>query len=329
MAVIDNTLPTLLDQARRTDPQGGIAAVVEQLTKRNPLLEDMVFQEGNLPTGHRFVSRTSLPSVAWRRLNEGISPSKSGTTQVDEVCGQVAGLSVLDVDVADLNGNGAAFRASEDLAFLQSLNNEANSALFYASTKANPEKICGFAPRFDLSSAIGGGQIVKCDSGASGNDQTSIWLICWGPQTAFGIFPKGSQAGIKFKDLGSQLWDDGTGKKFEAYVSSWKWHLGLCVKDYRYVVRIANVDTGSLASNGTNVVEAMIRAYNTLEDTNTGRMAWYCNRTIGTYLHLQAMNSTRQSTLSVDNIAGKPIVSFLGAPIRITDSILNTESVVA
>jgi hypothetical protein len=73
MATINDTgLPTLLDQVKRTAPGGAIDRIIEQLTKKNPILEDMVWQEGNLPTGHRFTSRTSLPSVGWRRLNEGM-----------------------------------------------------------------------------------------------------------------------------------------------------------------------------------------------------------------------------------------------------------------
>jgi len=43
--------PTLLDWARRIDPDGKIAKVAEILNKYNEILDDMPFIEGNLPYG--------------------------------------------------------------------------------------------------------------------------------------------------------------------------------------------------------------------------------------------------------------------------------------
>lgn len=319
---------TLADLVKRTDPTGKVASIVELLTQKNSILPDAVFREGNLPTGERVSARTGLPGVSWRRFNEGISPSKSRIDQWDEACGQLEGLSIVDCELAKLNGNEAAYRQSEDVAFLQSLSNEVETGLFYHSTKTAPEKFMGLSPRFDSTSSVGGAQIIKHDASASGNDQTSIWLVRWGEDSVYGIYPKGSTGGITPHDMGEQLVDDGTGanKRFRAYVTNWNWKVGLVVRDFRQVVRIANIDTGNLLTTGNSLSLSMVKAYHQIWNPAGGRLAWYCNRTIGTYLHQQAMDSVKNSTLTIEKIGGQPITTFLGIPVRETDAIINGEA---
>jgi hypothetical protein len=343
MAVINAGNPTLLDQIKRTDPQGNIVSVVELLQRRNPMLEDITFQEGNLTTGHRFSSRTGLPSVGWRRFNEGVSPSKSAVDNIDESCGMLEGMSVVDTALADLNGNAAAFRASEDSAFLQAFNNEVTTGLFYHSTKSTPEKFMGLSPRFDAttgaSQSLAASQIIK--AGGSGADNTSMWFVCWSPDSVFGIYPKGSQAGLQSEDLGKQLWDDLSstgaaqgyqGKKFTAWVTKWNWKIGLVVKDFRQVVRIANIDiSDALAGTGTQNTQQllgnMIDAYYQMNEPMAGRTVIYCNRQIGAALHKMAMAKT-SSQLTLAEYNGRIITMFLGLPIRVTDALNSVEGLV-
>ena len=82
MAALSTTHPTLLDVTKRLDPNGKIDTIAEILTQTNEILEDMVWLEGNLPTGHRTSVQTSLPTGTWRRFNEGIVPTKSTSTQI-------------------------------------------------------------------------------------------------------------------------------------------------------------------------------------------------------------------------------------------------------
>ena len=79
---------SLLDLAKRTDPNGKrTTSIVELLSQSNEMLADMVFREGNQDTGHRITVRTGLPSVTWRLLNQGVTPSKSTTAQIEETTG--------------------------------------------------------------------------------------------------------------------------------------------------------------------------------------------------------------------------------------------------
>lgn len=319
--------PTLLDHIKRMDPDGSIANIVETLSQMNPVIQDAVFQEGNLPTGHRFTSRTALPTIGRRRFNEGVAPGKSSTSQVTEACTMLEFNSAVDVDEAELNGNQAAFRASEDTGTVQAMTQQAEAELLYGNSATDPTDMTGLLPRFGSTTGTGGKQIIIHDGSASGNDQSSMLLVGWGPQSVFGIFPKGTKAGLTNRDMGRQLWDpNNDGKKFLAYVTNWNWKLGLCVKDYRQVAVIRNIDTGNLLKTGNLLIQSAISAYHRLYAPAAVKPVWYCNRTIAEYLHQQAVDSTKQSTLRIEEIAGKPVTMLMGIPVRVSDALTKTEA---
>lgn len=320
---------TLLDRVRRSNPDGSIAPIVEMLSQKSAILQDAVFKESNTPTGHVITQRTALPSVSWRRYNEGTATSKSKTSQLTETCGMLDGMSKVDCSQAELNGDAGAYRASEDMSFVAAMKNEMETGLIYHSTLTYPERIMGLAPRLTSTTGTAGSQIVLADGSASGADQTSIWLVGWGDKSVYGIYPKGTSGGLQPHDMNIQLARDANNNEYRAYVMNWEWRIGLVVEDWRYLVRVANVDTGNLATTGTVLIDAMIRAVHKLEDTMGVKPVFYCNRTVATYLHLQAKDSVKNSTLSFENVGGKPIVSFLGIPVRVTDAILNTESAIS
>jgi hypothetical protein len=331
--LLNQTLPTLADQVKRTDPSGRIADIVEGLKQTNPIMQDAQWMEGNLPTGHRYTSRMGLPTVAWRKLNEGITPSKSLTDQIDESCGMLSAMSVLDVQVAKLNGNSAAFRASEDSAFLQALNNEMATGMFYHSTDTAPEKFNGIAPRLASVSGKYGKQVLKAGTGGGATALTSVYLIGWGPQSVFCIYPKGSTGGLESTDMGEQLWADADSKKFRAYVTEWTWKIGLVVKDYRYVARLANIESGALVKAGTgatsgNLVEQMIKLFYQTEQNGGANYAFYCNRLVAAYLHLQGLTNS-QYGITFENQDGRPVTKLLGIPVRVTDAITIAETAAA
>lgn len=205
--------------------------------------------------------------------------------------------------------------------------------MFYASTDVNPEKFQGLAPRFSttVGTPLGSSQIVKADASPSGSDQTSIWLVGWGEDGVSGLFPKGSKAGIDAKDLGEILVPDGLGQSAEylAQVTDWKWKAGLMVKDFTRVARVCNIDTSALiaGTSTNNIVPAMIKAFHKV-NTRGVKPVWYANKTIGTYLHLQALEAVKNSTLTIEKIDGKPVTHFLGFPIIETDGILDNEGIV-
>ena len=335
MAALSAIHPTLLDVTKRLDPQGKIDTIGELLSQTNEILDDMVWLEGNLPTGNRTTIRTGLPAPTWRKLYGGVQPNKSTTAQITDACGMLEAYAEVDKALADLNGNTAAFRLSEDRAFIEGMNQKFSTTLFYGNEGTEPEAFTGFAPRFNTKSgATNGENVLLADASASGNDQTSIYLVVWGPNTVHGIYPKGSKAGLAMEDKGQVTIEnvDGAGGRMEAYRTHYRWDCGLTVRDWRYVVRIANVDTTALTKNasaGADLIDMMTQACEMIPSLSMGRPAFYVNRTIRSFLRRQIMNKVANSTLTMETVAGKHVTMFDGIPVRRCDSILSTESVIS
>jgi hypothetical protein len=302
-------------------------------------LEDCVFKEGNLPTGERVVIRTGLPTVYWRALNQGIPNSKSTTAQVDEACGILEARSEIDKDLAMLNGNTAQFRLSEDQAFLEAMNQTQATTLFYGNPGVDPKQFLGLAARYSDSTAANGQNILK--AGGSGSDNTSIYLVVWGDNTVYCPFPKGSKAGLVHEDLGEQTVYNSDGTRMQALATRYQWKNGLVVKDWRYVVRIANIDvsdlmaqTGTQASTAaTAIIKLMARSLYRIPNMAMGRGAFYMNRTVHSGLAIAALDKSQYVLKINEGLSqfGMPYswLSFLGVPLRCVDSLLNTEAAIS
>ena len=336
MATLSTSNLTLADWAKRSDPDGRVPIVAELLSQTNEILDDCVFKEGNLPTGERVIIRTGLPSVYFRALNQGIPGSKSTTAQVDEACAILEARSEVDKDLAMLNGNTAQFRLSEDTAFLEAMNQTQAETMFYGNPGTDPKKFLGLAPRYGDLSADNAVNIL--DAGGSGSDNASVYLVVWGDQTVYCPFPKGSKAGLTHEDLGEQTVYNSDGTRLQAFATRYQWKNGLVVKDWRYVVRICNIDisdligvTGTQANTAaTSLTKLMARACYRIPNMAMGRAAFYMNRTVHSGLSIAAMDKS-QNVLEIQKGLtqfgqAKSYLSFLGTPIRQVDTLINAEA---
>lgn len=333
MATIGTAVATMADIAKRLDPNNKIARVIEMLAQTNEMLPDMMFKEGNLPTGHRTTVRVGLPTVFWRLLNKGVPSSKSLTSQVDEQCGMLEARSEVDMDLAKLNGNSAEFRLSEAHAFIEAMNQEMQQTMIYGNGGSAPEEFTGLATRYStISGATNGSHVLS--GGGVGSDNSSIYLVVWGDLTVHGLYPLGSEAGLIHQDLGEQSVIDATGvgaAKFQALCDRWQWKCGLSVKDWRYVVRIANIDVSNLvaSSNAADLIELMIKAIHRIPSLRMGRPAFYMNRTTFQMLDIQSRNAViAGGQLGYTSVYGENVLSFRGIPLRKVDQLLETEATI-
>jgi hypothetical protein len=342
MATLTTQNPTLLDVAKRTDPDGKIATIVELLAATNPVLQDMSWVEGNLPTGHRTTIRTGLPTPTWRKLYGGVTPTKSTTAQVTDSCGMLEAYAEVDKALADLNGNTAAFRLTEDQAHIEGMSQEMAQTLFYGNEGSEPEAFTGLAPRYNSLSAQNADNIIV--GGGSGSDNTSIWLCVWGPRTGFGIYPKASQGGLQMTDKGQVTVENATdysggavgGGRFEAYRTHYRWDAGLTIRDWRYFVRIANIDYSTLFVDGTAtdranaqkaLINLMVQATERIPNFGAGRAAFYMNRRLREALRLGILEKV-SSNLTWETVAGKRVMVFDDIPVMRTDALTNAEATV-
>lgn len=330
MSTIGTGNLNLADWAKRIEPDGKVAKIVEILNQTNPILDDMVFVEGNLPTGHKTTIRSGLPSATWRLLNYGVQPSKSKSIQVTDSCGMLEAYSEIDKDLADLNGNTAEFRLSEDRAFLEAMNQAMATTVFYGNTSTDPEKFMGLAPRYSDSTAADGENIIKGGS-STADVNTSIWVLCWGNNTVHGIFPKGKLTGLQHKDLGEVTLEDAAHGKYQGYRAHYKWDIGLCLRDWKYVVRIPNIKVADLtktASSGADLVDLIVQAIETIPNIWMGKPVIYANKTITSFLRRQIINKSNVH-LNLEDVAGKKVLTFDNIPVKKCDAITNTEAIVA
>lgn len=329
-ATLTANVLTLADWAKRLDPDGKVPAIVELLSTTNEILRDMSFMEGNLPTGHRTTVRTGLPAVAWRLLNNGIAPGKSTTAQIDEQCGMLEAYSEVDKDLAELNGNTSSFRLSEAQSFIEAMNQEMAATLFYGNTGTAPEEFTGLAPRFSDLGAENARNII--DGAGTGSDNTSVWLVAWGGNTIHGIFPKGSKAGLVHEDLGLVTVENANGiggARMRAYRDHWQWKTGIALRDWRYVVRICNIDVSDLTgeeTTATDLIRSMIKAMYRLQTMGLGRPVFYMNRTVMQMLDIQRFAVVAAAGMTQSYVDGEQRNAFRGIPIRLCDGLLNSEA---
>lgn len=331
MGTLNQTYLSLADWAKRTDPDGKASTIVEVLSEVNDIVDDAGVLEANNATSHRTTVRSGLPNGTWRKLNYGVQPEKSRTVQVDDTIGMLESYSEVDKKLADLSGNTKEFRMQEDKAFIEGMSQTFADTLFYGDTDNNPERFMGLAPRYSSKSATNGGQII--DAGGTGSDNTSIWFVTWGPDTCHLIFPKGSKAGLQMADKGQQTKEDSTKGNWEIYRSHYSWDVGLCLRDWRYHARIANIDVSELLDagesgfDGAELINLMIEAYHKIQHIKPG-LRIYANRSALTALDKLAANKDNLS-LSSGEYAGKPVTMFRNIPIRLCEAITDAESQVA
>jgi hypothetical protein len=333
MAALAVTNPTLHDLAAVMGPDNKVVTdVVEILAETNEVLEDMSFVQGNLLTGHQTTIRAGIPTPTWRKLYGGVQPAKSQSVKVTDTCGMLEAYAEVDKALADLNGNAPAFRLSEDKAHIEGMNQEFASTLFYGNEDSEPEAFTGLAPRYNSLSAENAENIIV--GGSADTDNTSIWLIVWGPNSIHGIVPMGSTAGIQVSDKGQVTVEnvDGAGGRAEMYRTHYRWDLGLTLRDWRQVVRIPNVEVSALTKNagsGADLIDLMTQALELVHNLKLGRPVFYCNRTIKSFLRRQINAKVAASTLTMEQVAGKHVMTFDGVPVKRCDAITNAEALVA
>ena len=344
MAVQGSGVATLMDVLSEIAPDGRQLNIAEVLTQQNEVLQDMHWEEGNKVTGHMEGVRTVLPTPSFRAINAGVPVTKGGSTTVEETTSLLEDFSQVDRELAILSGNVDAYRLKQARPHVQGMANKMATTLFYGNATTNPLEFTGFAPRFNtLSTTTNKAAANVISAGGSGSDLHSIWLVVWGPDTVFGIYPKNSKGGLDHEDATNAsgsgehgfppatVLTDASGNMYMGYRDHWVWRCGLFVKDWRFVVRIANIDTDDLVldhATGPHLEDLMVQAMETVESMGAGRAVFYTPRILRSWFRRQVLNRKSQF-LSWDQIGGQSILNFDGVPIRRTDALNTLETAVS
>lgn len=337
MAALGTKLVTLADVAKSQNKK--IGNVAEVLIEENPMLMDIPYFEMNEGTIHKEDIRSALPAVYYRKANQAIPASKSTIEERTFQAAHFESKSQIDAAVAARGGTDriAYNRWNQAQGHIQAHAIEHASLTIYGSPVTANRETPGF---FDIFTTLATteptyNQIV--DGGGTGSDNTSILLVNWGERSVFGIYPKGTQMGLKRTDRSpgntqvqiNALDSNGDAGNFYGYEEQFEIDHGLVVKDYRQAARLANLDISDLqsGSSAADLIDLMITLVYKIHNPQNGKGVMYVNRTIETFLHKQSLTKVGAGGgLTYDNFEGKKILMFLGIPIRRSDALLNTES---
>lgn len=330
----DSGFANLATVASRLDPDGkSLLPIANVLSKANDFLTHIPWQEGNLSTGHR-IARTinALPTAQWRRLNEGVAATRGQVAQYDEACGMLEDESKIDCRLADLNG-GSAYLDSEEGIKLEGFAQQLATAVFYESLLTNPERIHGLTVRYPATTGYTASSYVLAGTN-SGSDAQSVWLITWEPRKIYGIYPKGSMAGLRREYMGKErVMSDATSlNAFYAYVTRYYWDVGIAVEDFRYAVR-TQWDPGDAEMGATEK-----GLYLKLQDARgtifkvTPHTRWYMNRTSFNRVNSQLLANEGQPMQflasggktfgDASQQGGAHIPHLWGIPVCVTDALV-------
>lgn len=341
MAIIGSTYPNLID----TFKASAEGTVIELLKQNNPILDDAIATECNMDAVHRHSIRTGYPTASWGRLYKGVKASKSTMQQVDDTTGFLEARSEIDTRLLKLAPDPAKARLVDSAPFLEAMNQEMATGMLYHNTDATPEKFKGLSPRFaayntnipDPAKPNIANQVIH--GGGAGSDNTSIWFITWADHATSLLYPKGTKAGVSVMDKGEEPVKDANGDTYYAKVTTFEWHIGAFVKDYRYSARIANIDVSDMMAGTVDLWALLRKAYYRLYQVygigaQGGKTAIYMNRQVLEILDQQSSDRSllaanpNYTGLSQATIEGKVVKTYRDIPIRMIDAILNTEAAV-
>jgi len=329
--------PTVANLTKDLGPDGKfLKNAIELLNQTNDLATHMPFTQCNQKDVHVHLMDASIPKGTWRRLNKGILPVDSSSIQVSDTVGLYENRSECDLIVARKSGDVAAFRLRKDRRITEGINQDLATTMFYGDS---PEKFFGLSPRYDVlgnpsdkpaSNTFGMYHVLDA-GGTSADVQSSIWLLGLGVDVGvFGIYPESApNAGIEVNDLGEIDLRDADGKVFRGYATHYRVQQGLAIADWRYVVRIANVQLTAAMDEATinTFCDAMIDATSALPSLKGVRPVFFMSRPVYTRM-LKMANRKVNMSLGFDDLFGvKHQLNISGCPIERCDAIVHTEAV--
>jgi hypothetical protein len=333
---------TYSEWAARRDADGKISALVNLMSQQNSILNDMLAAECQTGNVFEYTQVVKLPTPQRRAYNQGVVRTMAAVAKQVTTAVEYADWATIDASLARLGDQLQEQRAQEDFLHMEGMNQKIASDIFYSNRATDPLAFTGLANIYNtVNPATSGIAANVIDAGGTGSDNASMWLIVWGPKHIHTIFPNGMAAGIQHKDMGLLPIVDADGREFLAYRTWLQWNIGLAIHDWRFAVRVANIDVSDLntvsAANLLDLLAQMVlrppvmpAGVGPVQNTDdprivTGRAAIYVNRTVYGALERQVTNKTN-ILLQLREWDGMTVLTYRGIPIRIVDALLNTES---
>ena len=341
MATVGSRYITFRDLASGRTPNGFVdREIVDMVSQENPVLQDVLWKQCNKGREDIVTIRSGLPEAVVRAFYEGWKGSKSGKRQVANACCRVTTGIEFDWALYDSDKDKAAFLTDEQKAHSAVLGDKVAALLFYGDTADDPKGINGFAKTFGAYGPTSGANMVADDKVAAfyclnGGDaagtqaRRSIFLVGWGANSAHGLYPEATSAGIKIGQLTKQFVDDGAGGRLEMGLQEMNWHAGLNIRDFRFCGRICNINiandpTGSGATDVTKLVRKLV----TRAKSNGVTQRLYMSRLVFELVTEQFEKKTQGNAVKYADLEQKKDASLLGIPVAFCDCMNADETAV-
>lgn len=315
------------------------------LDRMTPLVKMLPLKASNNVLSNIAVRTDSLPVASTRRWNEGIKATAAKNVPLNDPIALFEDYSEVDKDLWEIQNEPNAWRADQDMNHVEGLFQLMESMLLYGSLSSNPGAFNGLATRFNnLTSVPNGDATWKPNvwtSGATSGSVTSAWMIEFGDDTVYGIYPPNTPAGLSVRDLGevtkelaSATGSTGANYLYQVLRTMLRWYLGIQIADERCVQRIANINPAALSSNNFDE-NVFIQAKNWLpRGGEAPGTVILVNRDLKTQIDIRAVSQKINTYFlppgdnSMD-VFGKAVTKFQNIPIYTAEKILSTETVVA
>ena len=340
MATKGSRYITFRDLASGRTPNGFVDhEVVDMVSQENPVLQDVLWKQCNKGREDIVTIRSGLPEAVARAFYEGWFGTKSSKRQVANACCRVTTGIEFDWALYDQDKDKAAFLTDEQKAHSSVLGDKVASLLFYGDLAGDPKGINGFAKTFSAYGAHTGAGMVTDDkkaefyclsAGGDGSALRSIFLVGWGANSAHGIYPEGTSAGIKIGQLTKQFVQDAAGGNIEMGLQEMNWHAGLNIRDFRYCGRVCNIDIeDDPAGAGTADYTKLIRKLVTRVKSNGVTQRFYTSRLVFEAIAEQFEKKTQANAVKYADLEQKKDASLLGIPVAFCDCMNVDETAVS
>ena len=328
---------TLPDLALRFD-NGMLRAVVNLLSQKNRILEDIIFKASSETTQETFAIETKLPEGQYTAIGEGIQEERSDQDLVAENMGSLDSLNKIPWKLLRYSANPNALRTQEDMRFVKGMSHTLVGTLLYGNEAINRKAFTGLTPRYN-SKAID----TVYSGGGTGNSLGSIWAVNWNLEDgAYCIYPQGrNDAGITMINMGRDTAIDfDNGGEYIVYRTFFNVEWGLVIKREDQIGRYGDLAFDLTGSNQPRLGPAsgftgvgnlfdyrmLIEMLDALWESEG--VSLYANRKMRTQINLAAVDN-HNVEYRTEEVYGKPTKVFQDAPIKLLEQLLMTESAMA
>jgi hypothetical protein len=328
---------TIANVITANDPTGGLKPIANTLEQTNELMQVMPWLEGNLVGGNITREVTSMFTPTIRIANEGIAASVNEDREITDTVCKLEDRIEIDEHILEKVNDPAGYIAEQVRIGQEAFGQKMADLIINGDSGTDIREFDGLNARYD---ALASDYSVYTDrdvnviaGGGSGADNSSIYVLGLGPGRIHGIYPKNTAAGLTVNDKGKERINPSASSTNALYAHTVQilWRAGLVVNDWRWGVRVCNIDQSALtrdAASGANLIDLLSEAVHRLP-SQTGNIQIACGRRVKDFLHSQIMNKSNVNITYGPDPFGRQTTMFMGIPINRVDAIGEAETLVS